>query len=370
MNAVYLDYSASAPLKPAARLAMIEAMDGVGNASSVHQFGRKARQQVDNARASLAGALGVKPEQVVFTCGATEANNMAMQGLAGRQLIVSSIEHPSILQAAPQAAQIRVDENGIINLNQLEELLKASPSPALVSVMLVNNETGVIQPVEEVVKLARNYGALVHCDAVQALGRLEVDFTTLGVDMLSLSAHKIGGPQGVGALIVREKLGLASLLKGGGQEMRRRAGTENVAGVAGFSASIGTLADDLARAQEWAGWRDEMESTILTQAPDAVIIGQKAPRVATISAIAMPGVKSETQLMAFDLAGYAVSSGSACSSGKVQASHVLKAMGLRDEIATATTRISFGWGSVRQELTGFAGSWLAFYQKHHARKAA
>lgn len=370
MKASYLDYSASAPLKAAAGKAMLEAMEEAGNASSVHQFGRKQRQIVDASRATLAHQVGVKPEQVVFTGSATEANNMAISGLNGHRLIVSAIEHPSILQAAANASLIRTGADGLINLNHLEELLKVSDAPTLVSVMLVNNETGVIQPVEEVVKLARTYGALVHCDGVQALGRLPLNFKTLGVDMLSLSAHKIGGPQGVGALILREKLSIEALIKGGGQEMRRRAGTENVAGIAGFAAAMETIAEDLAKADEWAGWRDAMEGTIRTQAPEAVVIGQNAPRVSSISAIAMPGVKSETQLMAFDLAGYAVSAGSACSSGKVQASPVLKTMGLSDEIATGTIRISFGWGSVSQELTGFARSWLAFYEKHHARKVA
>lgn len=366
---IYLDYSASSPLKPAVRAAMLAAMDGVGNASSVHAFGRGQRRVMDEAREAIARHQGVKTENVIFTGSATEANNMAMRGMPGRTLLVSSIEHPSILQAAEAAQLIGVDNDGVLNLNHLEELLKANPQ-ALVSVMLVNNETGVIQPIDEVVKLARQHGALVHCDAVQAFGRIDVRFSTLNVDFLSLSAHKIGGPQGMGGLIVRDHLPLHALLKGGGQEQRRRAGTENVAGIAGFAAAINNLSNDLERLNEWAGWRDALEVCILKTAPEAIIFGSKASRVANISCVAMPGIKNETQLMAFDLAGYAVSSGSACSSGKVQPSHVLNAMGHADDLATSAIRISFGWGSISQDLTGFAENWATFYRRTKEKQAA
>lgn len=308
--------------------------------------------------------------QVVFTGGATEANNMALAGFPGRALLVSGIEHPSILQAAPQAVHISVEASGLINLNELEDKLKAISAPALVAVMLVNNETGVIQPMAAVVEIARRYGALVHCDAVQALGRIPLDMAALGVDSLSLSAHKAGGPQGVGALVLRPKLAVEPFLRGGGQEMRRRAGTENVAGAAGFAGALENLESELAKSGEWAGWRDAFEAFILREAPEAVVFGKNAPRVAGISCVAMPGVKNETQLMAFDLAGYAVSAGSACSSGKLQASHVLKAMGADDALATSAIRMSFGWASLSQELTGFAQCWASFYARQQKRKVA
>jgi cysteine desulfurase len=277
---------------------------------------------------------------------------------------VSAIEHPSVLESAPHAIRLRVDANGIIDFNVLEDVLKANPKPALISLMLVNNETGVINPVQEVAVLAKKHGALVHCDAVQALGRIPVNFAELGVDYLSLSAHKIGGPQGVGAIIMREKAPFIPLLVGGGQEMRRRAGTENVAGAVGFAVATNTLAEDLIRVSEWTAWRDAFETAIMVRAPEVVIFSKNAPRAGNISCLAMPQVKNETQLMAFDLAGFAVSSGSACSSGKVQASHVLKAMGVDDAVATSAIRVSFGWGSAKEDLTGFAKVWLDFYERH------
>ncbi len=352
---VYLDYAASAPLKAGVKAAMVSAMDRFGNASSVHAFGRQQRAKTDAARAMIAQTLNVKDSQIVFTGGATEANNMALHSQPDRRIITSAIEHPSVLQAGGE--QVGVDANGTINLNHLESLLKASP--ALVSLMLVNNETGVIQPIAEAAKLVHAAGGLLHVDAVQAFGKLPVDFQALEADMLSLSAHKIGGPQGVGALVVRDKLAMEPFMRGGGQEQRRRAGTENVVGICGLAAAFESLGEDLARAPEWAGWRDAMEQTMLKAAPDVTIFGQKSKRVATISCIAMPGMKNETQLMAFDLAGYAVSSGSACSSGKVQASHVLKAMNVPEQIAMNAIRTSFGPGTVSQDLTGFAQVWSA-----------
>ncbi len=369
-RAIYLDYSASAPLKPAAKAAMANALEGIGNASSIHSFGRSQRATLDASRQIIASEINVKPEQVVFTGGATESNNMALAAFPGRKLIVSAIEHPSILQAATDSVKVSVEDSGTINLNHLEDALKAVSAPALVSTMLVNNETGVIQPLDQVVALAKKYDALVHCDVVQALGRLPVDFKALGADLVSLSAHKIGGPQGVGALVMREKLVPEPLIWGGGQEQRRRAGTENVAAIAGFAAATKTIADDLGKMSEWAKWRDDFESRIMKDAPETVVFGKAAPRTGNISCLAMKGVKNETQLMAFDLAGYAVSSGSACSSGKVQPSHVLQAMNVNGDIATSAIRMSFGWASLSQELTGFAEHWLAFYTRHLNRKAA
>ncbi|MDH3738481.1 MAG: aminotransferase class V-fold PLP-dependent enzyme, partial [Alphaproteobacteria bacterium] len=233
---VYLDYNATAPLRPEVATAMTAAFELCGNASSVHRFGRLARRAVEDARETLAAAVGATAPEIVFTSGGTEANNLVLLGIE-RPVFISAIEHDSVRAARDDAGIIQVDSDGVIDLNYLERLLSAADGPALVSVMVANNETGVVQPIDKVVALARRYDALIHCDAVQALGKIPLSFATLDVDMMTLSAHKLGGPQGVGALIVRDGLNLAPLLRGGGQERSRRAGTENVAGICGFGAA-------------------------------------------------------------------------------------------------------------------------------------
>lgn len=368
----YLDYAATTPIKPEVVKAVAQAMEAHGNASSVHGFGRAAREKIEKARTQLGARYNAKPTQIVFTSGATEANNTALQAFAQRPMIVSAIEHPSVMQTALTLAQpniVKVTGDGIINLNHLEELLKANPQ-AFISIMLVNNETGVIQPVKEAARLAKQYGAVVHCDAVQGAGRIVVDFKDLGVDMLSLSAHKLGGPQGVGALIVAEPVKLEPLILGGSQESRRRGGTENVAGIVGFGHAVELIDADLEQAGEWVKWRGMFEMLITGRVPQAKVFGADAPRVASISCITMPGVRNDTQLMAFDLAGLAVSSGSACSSGKVQPSPVLKAMGADEAEATSAIRVSFGWGTSIAELEKLAEAWLNLYQRSSKTKAA
>lgn len=361
--AIYLDYAASAPIKPVVLKAMTDVLAGEGNASSVHSFGRERRARVEEARRMIADIIQVKTAEIIFTGGATEANNMALQAVGKRPTIISSIEHSSIIQTAKDAIVVRVKPDGLLDINHLQDCLKDAPEGALVSIMLVNNETGVVQPVAEAAKLAKAKGAIVHCDAVQALGRVPFTRESLGVDMLSLSAHKIGGPQGVGALIVREGLPINPLITGGGQEMRRRAGTENVAGIAGFGAAAGLAGEDIEKQRLWSEWRDSFETAITRHAPEAVVFGYAAPRAGCFSCIAMPYVKSETQLMAFDLAGFAVSAGSACSSGKIQASPVLKAMGAEDSLAGSAIRVTFGWNTKRDELEGLAEAWRALYNQ-------
>ncbi len=361
----YLDYAATTPIKPDVVNAVTQAMGTHGNASSVHGFGRDARNKVEVARSYLAARYNVKSAQVIFTSGATEANNTALHAFKHHPMIVSAIEHPSVMQPALGFTQPRimnVGSDGVVNINHLEELLKESPQ-ALVSIMLVNNETGVIQPVKEVVALARNYGAVVHCDASQGAGRIPVDVRDLGVDMLSLSAHKLGGPQGVGALIVAEHVTLEPFITGGSQEARRRGGTENVAGIVGFGEAVRGLDADLAMAGEWGMWRDTFETMIRNHVPDAMVWGGNAPRVCALSCITMPGVRHDTQLMAFDLGGFSVSSGAACSSGTVRSSPVLKAMGVDETRAASAIRVSFGWGTRPQELENLAQCWLELYQR-------
>ncbi len=354
-------------MKRAVREAVIRAMTLCGNASSVHAAGRAARAVVEGARAQVAEMVGAIPAQVVFTSGGTEANNLAIRGWQG-PVLASAVAHDSVL-ACVDGPTIPVDQDGLVDLGALEQMLAALGQPALISVILVNNETGVIQPMDGVVKIARKYLARIHCDAVQAVGKIPVNFAALGADMISLSAHKLGGPQGVGALVVAENLELKPLLRGGGQEKRRRAGTENVAGLAGFGQAAALAREDLAQQERLALWRNAIERGILNIASDVVIAGAGVPRVANTSCVVMPGVPSATQLMAFDLAGLAVSSGAACSSGKVAPSHVLRAMGYDAESALAAMRISLGWDSRPDDVNAVVQNWQMLYERA-GRKAA
>jgi cysteine desulfurase len=343
----YLDHNATSPLRPVAFDAMVEALRAGGNPSSVHRPGRASRARIDKARGQVANLVGALPADVVFTSGGTEANNLALRGHEG--VLVSAIEHESVLKAVPGAGRIPVDGNGLVDLAALERLLASRP--ALVSVMFANNETGVIQPIAEVVRLARAAGALVHCDAVQAAGKVPVDLHGLGVDYLSLSAHKLGGPTGVGALVVRAGAPLASDRVGGGQEAWRRAGTENVAGIAGFGAAA-----EASRGGLDAALRDRIEASL-----PGKIHGARAPRLPNTTCISMVGVKAETQVMALDLAGVAVSAGSACSSGKVTRSAVLTAMGTEPCEADTAIRISCGWNTVFDDIERLIAAWQGLY---------
>ena len=352
---VYLDHNATSPLRPEAFDAMVEALATGGNPSAVHAVGRKARGLVDKARRQVAARIGALPAEVIFTSGGTEANNMALAGAGRRRVLISSIEHESVQRAVPDADVVPVDGEGVLDLAALERKLAASDEPALVSVMFANNETGVLQPMAEVVRIARRSGALVHCDAVQAAGKVPVDLHGIGIDFLSLAAHKLGGPTGVGALIVRAEAPFASSRFGGGQETNRRAGTENLSGIVGFGA-----------AAEAAGGldatlRDRGEAALLAIAPRARVFGAGAKRLPNTTYISMPGVPAETQVMALDLAGVCVSAGSACSSGKVHRSAVLAAMGIEDAEAGSAIRISFGWNSQSGDIDRLIAAWRDLY---------
>lgn len=370
-QAIYLDYNATAPMRPEARDAMVAALSVTGNPSSVHGFGRAARRLVEDGREAVAALVGVTPAQIVFTSGGTEANAMALAGLAaaGRRILVSAIEHPSVLAAAV-TEQVPVLADGRIDLAALEAALAGSAQPAVISLMAANNETGVIQPVAEAAALARRHHALLHCDAVQAAGKIEVGFDALGADLLSLSAHKIGGPPGIGALVLREGVVVPPLIRGGGQERSRRGGTENVPGIVGFGAAATAAQSGLAAFAGLAAWRDELENRVQEACPSATIFGRSAPRLPNTSCIAMPGVPAETQLMGFDLAGFAVSSGSACSSGKVAASHVLKAMGAANHQMGSAIRASLGWDTREPEIAAFAAAWDSLHRRAGASAAA
>jgi cysteine desulfurase len=352
----YLDYNATTPLRPEVLAAMSAAAGLVGNASSVHRFGRLARRAVEDARESVAALAGAAPANVIFTSGGTEANNLALRG-SGRPVLASAVEHESVLAAVDDTPVIAVDGDGIVDLDALAYALEKAAGPMLVSVMLANNETGALQPVAAAAALAHRHGALLHCDAVQAAGRLPLDIAELGADLLTLSAHKIGGPQGIGALLLARDLPLDALLRGGGQERSRRAGTENVAGITGFGIAARLAADAIADMTRLAGIRDDIEARVIAAGYGAGILGAGAARLANTSCIGLPGVRHDTQVMALDLAGVAVSAGSACSSGKMAPSHVLRAMGCDDEAASNAIRLSLGWRSTPADADRFVSAW-------------
>jgi cysteine desulfurase len=370
----YLDWNATAPLRPEAAAAVTAALALCGNPSSVHRWGRGARRAVEAARAAVARLVGAPQERVVFVSGGTEANHLALLGSGRERVLVSAVEHDSVLGAAPAAERLPVDRDGVVRLDALAAMLAATPGPALVSVMLANNETGTVQPAAAIAALAHAHGALFHCDAVQAAGKMPVDLAALGADLLTLSAHKLGGPQGVGALIVGQDIELTSLLHGGGQERGHRAGTENVPGIAGFGAAAAAAEALPAAYDRVRGLRDRLESEIAAVAPEAVVIGAAAPRLPNTAAIALPGLAAETQVIALDLDGVMVSAGAACSSGKVRVSHVLAAMGLGPELTGSTIRVSLGWSTTEDDIDHFLRAWTALYRRtgaglHGARAA-
>ncbi len=371
---IYLDHNATSPARDEVIAAVNEVMRRVGNASSVHEPGRRARAQVDRAREQVAALAGAKPDQVIFTSGGTEADNLALKGVGDRRLMVSAVEHGAVLAPAllrdPGCEILPVDGAGRVDLTALETALATTEKPSLVSVMYANNETGVIEPVAEVAALAHARGALVHSDTVQAAGKISLDIEVLGADMISLAAHKIGGPQGVGALILREDMELDAQQVGGGQERGRRSGTENVAGIVGFGIAAELAAANLDRYATLATLRDELERRVRRLAQDCIVFGDQVARLPNTSCLTMPGVKAETQIMAFDLEGIAVSAGAACSSGKVAPSHVLDAMGVPPEVALTAIRVSLGWDSTAADVDRFVDCWQRIRERAGATAAA
>jgi cysteine desulfurase len=350
-NGIYMDANATTPPCARAQAALEAALRVTGNPSSVHGFGRGARALVDRARAQVAQLIGAKPENVIFVAGGTEANNLALASRGERSLIVSGIEHESVLKPAQMAGAriLRVQRNGQVDLEDLAAALREAGRPAFVSIMLANNETGVIQPVRAAADLVHAAGGLLHCDASQTPGRIALDMNELGADLLSMSAHKMGGALGAGALVVRGDLAIHPLLIGGGQERYRRAGTENVPAIAAFGAAA-----EEARSgggARLAELRDRFE-TALTAFDGITILGSGAPRLPNTSCVAVAGKASETLVMALDLAGYAISAGSACSSGKVRQSPVAIAMGYGEDIARSVIRVSFGVWNSAAEIDG------------------
>jgi len=366
----YLDWNATALLRPQAKAAVMAALERCGNPSSVHGEGRAARRLVEEAREQVARLAGADPADVVFTSGGTEANALALTPFAARagdkapleRLLASAIEHPSVRAGgrfpAGGMSEIPVTAQGVVDLAALKTML-AKGGRALVSIMLANNETGVIQPVREAAGIVHEAGGLLHVDAVQGPGRMPLDMMGLGADLLTLSAHKLGGPKGAGALVRAPGIHIAEpLIRGGGQERGARAGTENVAGISGFgaaaNAALASLDADIACMR---AMRDALERGLKNTTPQAVIFGAEAARLPNTTLFAIPGVKAETAVIAFDLDGVAVSSGAACSSGKVQPSHVLAAMGVNRALSDGAIRLSLGPATTESDIEMFLNAW-------------
>jgi cysteine desulfurase len=349
---LYLDANASEPLRPAARAAVAAALEMPGNPSSVHAAGRAARRLLETAREAVAARFGARPADIVFTAGGTEANALAVRGLgAGRRILAGATEHPAVLAAAPGAWTIPVGRDGTACLDRLEDALRGGP-PALVCLMLANNETGVLHPIAEAAALCRAHGAMLHVDAVQAAGRMALSLAGLGADSLAISGHKLGGPKGAGALLLRPGLRPPALIAGGGQEQGRRGGTEPLPAIAGMAAALAAAAPD----PRIAALRDAIEAACLARG--AIVAGAGAPRLPNTTSLILPGAAAETQVIALDLAGIEVSAGAACSSGKVARSHVLAAMGLGD-LAACAIRVSLPWDAADDAAERFVAAWSA-----------
>jgi len=370
----YLDWNATAPLRREAQAAMVAALDVVGNPSSPHAEGRRARAIVEDAREQVAALIGARASEVVFTSGGTEGNN-AVLAAGWNKILLAGIEHDSVLAPARNSrarlVDLPVDHDGVVVREELSRALaSASEGPALLTLQLANNETGVLQPVAGVAAEAKQHGLAVHTDAVQAAGRVPIDVASLGVDYLTVSAHKLGGPQGTGALVFRGRRPLSPLISGGGQERRRRAGTESVAAIAGFGAAAQAARRELAQMARVGRLQAWLESQVRSITPEAIIIAEGAARLPNTTDLALPGASAETLVIQFDLAGIAISAGAACASGKVGASHVLAAMGLSAELAGAAIRISLGHGSTQADVARFLDAWTHLAAKRRPRAVA
>jgi cysteine desulfurase len=373
MSPVYLDYNASALVRPEVQAAMAEALADNGNPSAVHAAGRRARARVETARARVADLVGADAQSVVFSSGGTESNAQAIASAiaAGcERLIVCASEHPCVAEAAKASGKpvkvLPVDGRGVVDLGKLSELLRA-PGKAVVAIHHANNESGVIQPIREAATLVREAGGWLHVDAIQSAGKIPVSMAALKADTLTLSAHKLGGPQGVGALVLGEGRSAVQIVRGAGQERGLRAGTENVPGIHGFGVAAECAVRDLPTAQAHAAWRDAAEAAV--EVAGAVIIGKGAPRLPNTLFLSVPDWESPQALIVLDLEGVMVSAGSACSSGKTKPSRTIVAMG-RMDLATGGVRVSGGWGTTQDDWSRFASAWTRAYQSRRARQSA
>jgi len=361
VDIIFLDHNATTIAKPEVVEAMLGAMQTPNNPSSAHKFGRYAKKLMNEARERVAKLADADGEIVVFVSSGTEANNIALKGIKDiKQVVISAVEHASVLKTAEvlEDYRISVDEQGVVRLDVLKKLLGNIEGKSLVSVMLANNETGTLQPIKEITEIVHEHGGIMHCDAAQAFGKIPVSFADLGVDMLTISSHKIGGPQGAGALIVKQGIEIDPLLTGGSQEGGLRAGTENVSAIVGFGVAAELAHDDVS-----SELRDYMEQSIKEYVPDVTIFGEGARRLPNTSSIGMPGMDSQKQLIAFDMEDIAVSSGSACGSGTVKISHVLQAMGIEVEKARTVLRVSIGADNTKEEIDRFIEVWMQLYDR-------
>ena len=375
---VYLDYNATAPLRGQARAAMERAMEVGANASSVHTPGRTARGVIETAREAVGALIGTRPANVIFTSGGTEANNLGLeqaQALGCERVLVGATEHPAIGDAAVRAGLavtvLPCDQNGVLDMAVVAQEL-AKPGRAFVAVMHANNETGAIQPIDALAKAVRDAEGILLSDCVQSLGKLPIDLQTFGPHMITISAHKIGGPQGIGALVLAQDIPVAPINKGGGQERGRRGGTENLIGIAGFGGAAQAARVQLheGHSADLSTIRDAFEMRLQQAAPDLVVFSKNVERLPNTSCFSAPSLDAEKLLMTLDLAGFAVSAGSACSSGKVSRSHVLRAMGIEDNLALGAIRVSTGWQTDADDVTKLADCWLAAYRRAQATNAA
>ncbi|MGB5093139.1 MAG: cysteine desulfurase family protein [Parvibaculum sp.] len=374
MTRAYLDHNATTTLRPEAAQAVLRALEMTGNPASVHGEGRAARKLIENARVDVARLVNAAPANVTFTSGGTEANHLALHAALAhgvRRILMSSIEHEA-MRAPAEACGLPVtllpaDKDGVVEREYLARELTAGEGKPLVILMLANNETGVIQPVAQAARLTHEAGGLIITDAVQAAGKIPVDIVSSGVDMLTLAGHKIGAPMGVGALVHRKGLAIAALQIGGGQEQRRRAGSENVSAIAGMAAAARVARENLADMSRLRELRDAFEARMAAAFPDMVFFGNKAERLPNTSYFAMPGLEAERLLMALDLDGVAVSAGAACSSGKIGKPRVLAAMGVDDALARNAIRLSLGWTSCQEDIDAFVAAWTRLHARTVAR---
>jgi len=368
---VYLDHNATAPVRPEAKAAVVRALDIGGNPSSVHAAGRAARSLIETARAQVADLVAVVPGSVTFTSGGTEANALAIESAVAAgydRILLGATEHGAVSEnvkaAGVPVAVWPVDSNGVADLDWLRAELAKGGKP-FVCLMLANNETGVIQPVAEASALVREAGGWLHVDAVQAAGKIAIDFTALGADTLALAAHKLGGPFGSGALVAGTRATLVRRLHGGGQERGRRAGAENLSGIAGFGAACVAAKADLDAMTRQSAWRDALQARV--EEAGAAILGKDAARLPQTLGFAAAGFDAQMQVMGMDLAGVAISAGPACSSGKMKPSDVVAAMG-RPDLAPFSVRISGGWNTTEDDWRRAGDAWLELYARHLSRR--
>ena len=357
--AIYLDYNATTPIREEVKQRMLEVMGPPLNSSSVHSYGRKAKSYLQNARNSVSNLINANNDQIVFTSGSTEANSMIMQ--SSKRPLISSVEHDAVIASSFNPEFIEVNSDGVVSLNKLESKIKLI-NPDIISVMWANNETGVIQPIKEIVKIAKKFKIHVHCDAVQAVGKIKIDFKSSGLNSMAISSHKIGGPVGVGALIISDPFNINPIIFGGGQERGHRSGTENLIGIVGLGSASDLVSKDSELITNIALKQKQFEKLLRDNLCDIKIFGDNVERLPNTTCVYMPHLEANAQVIALDLEGYAVSAGSACSSGKVKSSHVLKAMNA-EFASNKSIRISSGWQNNQNDLEKLAHSYIELYKR-------